>query len=74
MTIVQVFEYKKGEGAKSVPLPLVLRSPKKHGINMVEFFRCQIGILRLKIRSSFGILYFSQTFIGAVWLEWLICL
>ena len=70
MTIAQVFEYEKGEGAKSVPPPhLVLRSPKKHSINTVKFFGCQNGIPRLKIRSSFGILCFSQTLIWAVWLE-----
>ena len=68
MTIAQVFKYEKGEGAKSVP-PLVLQSPKKRNINTVKFFGCQNGIPRLKIRSSFGILYFSQTFIWAVWLE-----
>ena len=60
MTIAQVFVYEKGEGAKSVPPTLVLQSPKKHSINIVQFFGSQNGILRLKIRSSFGILYFSQ--------------
>ena len=65
MTIAQVYEYEKVEGAKSVPPPLVLQSPKKHSTNTAEFFDCQNGILRLKICSSFGILYFS-TFIRAV--------
>ena len=66
MTVAQAFEYEKGTGAKSVSSPLVLRSPKKHSINMVKFFGSQNGIFHLKLPSSFGILYFSQAFIRAV--------
>ena len=55
----KVFEYEKEEGAKSVPPLKVLVS-----LNTVKYFGCQNGILCLKNRSSFGILYFSQTFLS----------
>ena len=38
MTIAQIFEYEKKEGAKSFSHPLVLQSPKKHNINSVKYF------------------------------------
>ena len=60
----KVFEYEKEEGAKSVPPLKVLVSPIEHSLNTVTYFGCQNGILCLKNRSSFGILYFSQTFLS----------
>ena len=42
MTIAQVFQYENGEGAKLVPHPLVLQSPKKHNINTVRFFGAKL--------------------------------
>ena len=55
MTIAQIFEYEKGESAKSVPPPLVLRK-QKNSSNTDKFFGCHNGIFQLKIRSFFGIL------------------
>ena len=45
MITAQVFEYEKGEGSKSVPPPLVLRSSKNAVSIWLNFSVAKFGIL-----------------------------
>ena len=48
VNIAQVYEVLEKGGTKSVSLPFVLRSPKKHCMNTIKFCCCHSGSLRLK--------------------------